>query len=69
MKKFFAITLILAIIILAACIPTFAAEAPSYTTSKTFSDNYSDVKSDIIYSDRALDELPPERVSYRMTKS
>lgn len=64
MKKIFSVTIILAILIFSACVPAFAEEyiAGDYTTPNTFGDYSSDVSSDIIYSDRALDELPPDRV-------
>ena len=62
MKKFISVTIILAILAFFACIPAIAYEASSYTTPNTFGDNSSDGESDIIYSDRALDELPPDRI-------
>lgn len=64
MKKIFSVTIILEILIFSACVPAFAEEyiAGDYTTPNTFGDYSSDVSSDIIYSDRALDELPPDRV-------
>lgn len=62
MKKFISVTIILIILALSACIPAFADEASSYTTPDTFGNNSSDGESDIIYSDRALDELPPDRI-------
>ena len=62
MKKLLAVTLMFAIIISTACMPAFANGARPYTTPKTFSDNSTDNISNIVYSDRELDELPPDRI-------
>lgn len=64
MKKFFSITFILAILVFSACIPAFAEEysASSYTTAKTFSNTDSQVKSDIIYTERPFGDYPNETI-------
>lgn len=66
MKKLFAVTIILGIILFTACTPAFAEElsAGSYTTSKgtTLGENTDNLFTRLIRSDRALDELPPDRV-------
>ncbi len=64
MKKFFSITFILAILVFSACIPAFAEEysASSYTPPKAFSNTDSQVKSDIIYTERPFEDYPNETI-------
>lgn len=62
MKKVLSVAIILAVLIFSACIPAFAEDTPSYTTPYTFDDSGEGVESDIIYSDRAVDELPPDTI-------
>ena len=66
MKKLFFVTIIIGIILSAACTSVFAEEltASSYTTAagNTSGENYDDPFTRLIHSDRALDELPPDRV-------
>ena len=54
----------MAILIFSACIPAFAEEysASSYTTAKTFSNTDSQVKSDIIYTERPFVDFPNETI-------
>lgn len=77
MKKIILATIVSALLAFSACIPTFASDepssiapsdVPSYTTSSTFGDISSDGDTgyfgerDIIYSDRTVGELPPDRI-------
>lgn len=64
MKKFISITIILAILVFSACIPAYAEEysASSYTTAKTFSNTDSQVKSDIVYTERPFEDYPNETI-------
>lgn len=62
MRKLFVFTIIIGIILCGACTTAFASEASSYTTPLTYGGNTEDPEPEFIYSDRALDELPPDRV-------
>lgn len=64
MKKFFSITIILAILIFSTCIPAFAEEynVGSYTPPNNYSDTDSQVKCDIIYTERPFVDFPNETI-------
>ena len=54
----------MAILVFSACIPAFAEEysASSYTPPKAFSNTDSQVKSDIIYTERPFEDYPNETI-------